>query len=189
MTRDADLVKLFDHVKARHGKVDVLFANAGVAFPAPIEQVDVEHFDIHYNVNVKGAFFTIKHALPLLAEGSSVILTSSGLDVKGAAGMSVYSSTKAAVRSLVRSLALELKEQGIRVNSIAPGPIETPIFGRMGLPQEAVDEFGKDIQSQVPLGRFGKPEEIAEPVAFLASDAASYIVGAELYVDGGFAQV
>ena len=184
----ADLDRLAAAAGESFGHVDVLIVNAGIAKPAPLAETTPEFFDQHFDINVKGLLFTVKQFLPLLRKGSSVILTGSALDETGAAGMAVYSATKAAVRNIARSLAAELAPQGIRVNTVAPGPIETPIYDRMGLPQEVAEGFASQVASKVTLGRFGKPEEVAPVAVFLASDDSSYITGARLSVDGGFSE-
>lgn len=184
-----DLNRLYAAVKARHGRIDILFANAGVARLAPLEAVDEAHFDLLFDVNVKGLLFTVQKALPLLSPGAAIILNSSIANTKGTPAFGVYSATKAAVRSFARTWTAELKDRGIRVNTISPGPIETPIFDTLGLPPEQLSEFGANISQSVPLGRFGRPEEIAAAVLFLASDAASYIAGVDLYADGGMVAV
>jgi NAD(P)-dependent dehydrogenase (short-subunit alcohol dehydrogenase family) len=181
--------RLVEVVRDSGGRVDALFANAGIAVPAPFDQADEAHFDSMFDTNVKALFFITQALAPFFVQGTSVIFNTTALVRKGVAGMSVYSASKAAVRSLARTLAAELAPQGVRVNCIAPGPIETPIYGRMGLPQEAVEEFGQQIQRQVPLQRFGNPDEIARAATFLASADASYMTGSEITIDGGFAQV
>jgi NAD(P)-dependent dehydrogenase (short-subunit alcohol dehydrogenase family) len=185
----ADIDKLFAEVAKKFGKIDVLFANAGVAKFAPFAATTEAQYDEQFDINVKGAYFTIQKALPHLNDGASIILNTSVAGQEGVPNSSAYSSTKAAMRSLARTMAAELAERNIRVNCVAPGPIVTPIFGRTGLPQEAIDEFSKYVISRVPLKRFGQPEEVAGVVAFLASSDASYVNGIELHVDGGLAQV
>jgi NAD(P)-dependent dehydrogenase (short-subunit alcohol dehydrogenase family) len=184
-----DVDKLYEEVSQKLGKIDVLFVNAGVAKFVPLADTSESTYDDQFDINIKGAYFTIQKALPFLNDGASIILNTSVAGSKGTAGASAYSATKAALRSLARTAAAELVGRGIRVNAIAPGPIVTPIFGRTGLPQEAIDEFAKDMISKVPMKRFGQPEEVAGAVAFLASQDASYITGVELNVDGGFGQI
>ncbi|GJL73668.1 MAG: oxidoreductase [Nitrosomonas sp.] len=189
VTNIEDLDRLFAQIQEHFGRIDVLFANAGIAPLLPIEAVTEEHFDHLFNTNVRGLFFTIQKSLPLLSEGASVILNASVVAQSGLANTSIYSATKAAVRSLGRTLAAELAPRGIRVNVVSPGLIETPFWGKVGLSKDEVDAFGAQVVQQTPLGRPGKPEEIAATVAFLASDDASYFTGADLVADGGMIQV
>src|SRR5579862_434450 len=184
-----DIDKLYAEVSRKLGKIDVLFVNAGVAKFAPLAETSEGALDEQYDINIKGDYFTIQKALPFLNDGASIILNTSVADSTGTIGASAYSGTKAALRSLARTAAAELVGRGIRVNTVAPGPIETPIFGRTGLPQEAVDEFAKGVKERVPMKRFGQPEEVASAVAFLASQDASYITGVEINVDGGLGQI
>ena len=184
-----DLDSLFAQVQEQFGRVDVLFANAGIARFAPFDAVTEEHFDSLFNINVRGLFFTVHKALPLLSEGASVILNASVVAQSGLPNTSIYSATKAAVRSLGRTLAAELSPRGIRVNVVSPGLIETPFWSKVGLSQDEIDAFGEQVVHQTPLGRPGRPAEIAATVAFLASDDASYFTGADLVVDGGMIQV
>jgi NAD(P)-dependent dehydrogenase (short-subunit alcohol dehydrogenase family) len=181
----ADIDALMQQAGRHLGHLDVLFLNAAVAQPAPLEAVTEAQFDAMADVNFKGVFFTIQKALPLLREGASVIVTTSIANQLGSPNFSVYAACKAALRSLVQSLALELVGRGIRVNAISPGPIATPIWGRLGLPGEARQAIVDDIGRKSPIGRFGEPAEIAQAALFLAGDASSYIVGQELAVDGG----
>ena len=185
----ADIDKLYKAVSQKFGKIDVLFANAGVAKFAPFADSSEALFDEIFDINVKGVFFTIQKALPLLNNGGSIIINSSVANQTGFANAGVYSATKAAVRSFARTLTTELADRKIRVNVVSPGPIATPIFGRTGLPQEAVDEFAKAVLDKVPIKRFGQPEEIANAVLFLANSESAYITGVELQVDGGMVQV
>ena len=171
------------------GKIDILFNNAGVAYFLPISDITEDHFDSQFNINVKGPFFLVKEALPHLNDGGVIIGNTSVVGQKGFDGTSVYSATKAAFRSLSRVLASELRERKIRTVSVAPGPIETPIYGKLGMPQEEVEAMGAGFAQQVPLGRFGSSDELAKSVLFLASDDASYVNGVELEVDGGLSQI
>ena len=185
----ADLDRFYSTVAQKFGKIDILFANAGVAKFASLEESSEALYDEIFDINSKGLFFTIQKALPHLRDGGSIILNSSVIDAKGSVQAGIYAATKGAVRSFARSMAASLVPRNIRVNTVAPGPIETPIFGRTGLPQEAIDEFAKNILATVPMKRFGKPEEVAGAVAFLASNDASYITGVEINVDGGMGQI
>jgi len=184
-----DLDRLFTQVKAQFGRVDVLFANAGIAPFVPFEAVTEEHFDGLFNINVRGLFFTVQKALPLLSEGASIILNASVVAQSGFPNTSIYSATKAAVRSLGRTLAAELSPRGIRINVVSPGLTETPLLGKLGLSKEEIDAFGAQVIQQTPLGRPGQPEEIAATVAFLASEDSSYFTGADLVADGGLVHV
>jgi NAD(P)-dependent dehydrogenase (short-subunit alcohol dehydrogenase family) len=184
-----DVDKLFAEVSRKLGKIDVLFVNAGIVTFASFAETSERTYDEQFDINIKGAYFTIQKALPLLNDGASIILNTSVADRKGTVGASAYSATKAALRSLARTVAAELAGRGIRVNTVAPGPIVTPIFDRAGLPKEAVDEIAKELVSKVPMKRFGQPEEVAATVAFLASQDASYITGVEINVDGGLGQI
>ena len=172
-----------------YGKIDILFLNAGIAPFAPIAEITEEHFDELFNINVKGPFFTIKEAIAHLSEGAVIIGNTSVVNQKGFPGTGVYSATKAALRSLSRVLANELAEKKIRAVSVAPGPIDTPIYGKIGLPEEQIQQMGASFSEIVPLSRFGSAEELAKTVLFLASDEASYVNGVELAVDGGMSQV
>lgn len=185
----ADLDRLFETVRKTKGKVDVLFANAGMGEFVPLGDITEEHFDRTFDANVKGLLFTVQKALPLMPDGGSIILNASVAGGKGIPAFSVYSASKAAVRSFARSWTSDLKARRIRVNAISPGPIETPIFGSIFPTQEAVDQFKSQITASVPLGRMGAPEEIANAALFLATDESSYVTGAEIFVDGGMAQV
>jgi NAD(P)-dependent dehydrogenase (short-subunit alcohol dehydrogenase family) len=183
-----DLDRLYESVKGYGRKLDVVFANAGIAQLAPFGTVDEKFYDRHFDANVKGLFFTVQKSLPLLNDGASIILNASMATVKGFSDISVYSATKAAVRSFARTWTNELRQRRIRVNAISPGYIDTPIFEswRQG---DELTKMKDDLAKTVPLGRLGDPYEIAKAVAFLASDEASYISGIELFVDGGVAQI
>jgi NAD(P)-dependent dehydrogenase (short-subunit alcohol dehydrogenase family) len=185
----ADLDTLYERTVARFGKIDILVANAGIARFAPIEQVDEAIFDNIVNINFKGTYFTVQKALPHFNEGGSIILISSNGQGRGFPTTSVYSATKAAVRSLARTLSTELLARRIRVNAISPGAIDTPIFGTIGIPEEYLAEAKKDIQSQVPLKRFGTLKELAMVAVFLASSDSSFILGEEITVDGGWSNL
>ncbi len=180
-----DIDALVNQVKEEFGGVDVLFINAGVAAFASIEELSEEQFDNMMNINFKGAFFTLQKFLPLLREGASVINLSSINAYTGMPSTSVYAASKAAMNSLTRTAASELAPRKIRVNSVNPGPVNTPIFGKLGMPEAAIKEFASAMQNRIPLKRFGEPEDIANLVAFLASDEASFITGAEYNIDGG----
>jgi len=187
----ADLDRLYETVKQHKGRIDILFANAGVADVAPLGSITESHFDKIFNINVKGLLFTVQKALPLFQDGGSIILTASVGGSKGFEGVSVYGATKAAIRSFARSWTVDLKHRKIRVNAVSPGMISTPMLSGqgMGLGDEQVEQFKKSILNSVPLGRVGNPDEIAKTVAFLASNDSSYITGIELFVDGGIAQI
>jgi NAD(P)-dependent dehydrogenase (short-subunit alcohol dehydrogenase family) len=184
-----DLDRLFAQIKREKGKLDVVFANAGVAKYAPLGTITEELYDSIFNVNVKGLLFTVQKALPLLPDGASIILNASIVSSKGLPANSVYSATKAAVRSFARTWTTDLKERRIRVNAVSPGATDTPGLDHLLASSEAGQQRRKMISSAVPLGRFGTPDEVARAVVFLASDDSSYVTGTELFVDGGFAQV
>lgn len=183
-----DLDTVFSTIASESGRLDVLFANAGGGDMLPLGQITEAHFDRIFGTNVRGVLFTVQKALPLLRKGSSVILTGSTAAVKGTANFSVYSASKAALRSLVRSWALDLKDSGIRINVVSPGPIRTPGLGGL-VSEEHRQGLFDALAAEVPLGRLGEPEEVGKAVVFLASDDASFINAAEIYVDGGLAQI
>ena len=184
-----DLDRLFARVKEQKGRLDILFANAGIAKYATLGQITEELYDAIFDINVKGLLFTVQKALPLMPDGSSVILNASIVASKGLSSNSVYSATKAAIRSFARTWTTDLKSRHIRVNAISPGTIDTPGLNDLLASGEAGEQRKKMISTAIPLGRLGKPDEIAAAVVFLASDDASYITGTELFIDGGFAQV
>src|SRR5204862_1179932 len=185
----ADVYKLFAEVSQKLGKIDVLFVNAGIAKFVPFAETSESLYDEQFDINIKGAYFTIQKVLPLLNDGASIILNTSVVDSKGYAGTSAYSATKAALRSLARTAAAELVGRGIRVNTVAPGPIVTPIVEKSGLSKEAIDEFAKETVAKVPMKRFGQSEEVAATVAFVASQDAAYITGVEITVAGGMGRI
>jgi NAD(P)-dependent dehydrogenase (short-subunit alcohol dehydrogenase family) len=170
-------------------QLDVLFVNAGVTWPAPLDSVDEAHFDGQIAINLKGPFFTVQKAAPLLRQGASVILTTSCLDEMGLAGMSVYSASKAALRSLARTVSAELSPRGIRVNAIAPGPVNTPIYGKLGMTAEQLEGFAADLKGKIPMRRFAEAGEIASAALFLASSDSSFMLGEEITIDGGWARL
>jgi NAD(P)-dependent dehydrogenase (short-subunit alcohol dehydrogenase family) len=184
----SDLDRFYDAVMKHHRPIDIIFANAGVAKLAPFGTVDEEFFDLHFDANVKGLFFSVQKGLPLMKDGGSIILTGSIADIKGFPAMSVYSATKAAIRSFARTWTNDLRSRRIRVNVLSPGHIDTPILESLQQ-GDALTKMKKEMENNVPLGRLGEPDEIAKAVSFLASDEASYVSGAELYVDGGVAQI
>lgn len=185
----ADLDRLFAVIKEKAGRLDVLFANAGGGEFAPLGQITEAHFDKTFATNVKGLLFTVQKALPLLPDGASIILNASIVSIKGMENFSVYSATKAAVRSFARSWTVDLKARKIRVNALSPGPIDTPGVNGLGKNEEESQAIKKSLAAAVPLGRIGDPDEIAKAALFLASDDSSFVTGIELFVDGGMAQI
>jgi NAD(P)-dependent dehydrogenase (short-subunit alcohol dehydrogenase family) len=184
-----DLDRLFEQIRREKGKLDIVFANAGIARFAALGQINEEFYDSIFNINVKGLLFTVQKALPLLPDGASIILNASIVASKGFSSNSVYSATKAAIRSFARTWTTDLKDRRIRVNAVSPGVIDTPGLSDLLASGPAGEERFKMISSSVPLGRLGTPDETAKAVVFLASDDSSYITGIELFVDGGIAQV
>jgi len=185
----ADLDRLFAQIRTEKGKLDIVFANAGVAKYAPFGKITEEFYDSIFSINVKGLLFTVQKALPLLLDGASIILNASMAGSKGLPTYSVYSATKAAVRSFARTWTTDLKDRRIRVNAISPGSIDTPAANDLLASSEVGEQRRKMVSTSIPLGRFGRPDEVAKAVVFLASEDSSYVTGTELFVDGGFAQV
>jgi len=181
----ADIEALMQQVQNQHGHLDILFVNAGIVHAAPFEFITEEQFDSMVTTDFKGAFFTIQKALPLLTKNASIIVTTSITNLMGSPNFSVYAACKAALRSLVQTLGLELIGRGIRINAISPGPISTPMYDRFGLPDEVQQAIKAEISRKSPIKRFGTPEEVARAALFLASEDSSYIVGDEIVVDGG----
>lgn len=189
VSKPEDNVRLIKESVEKYGSIDILFLNAGIAPLSPTTDITEAHYNSVFDTNVKGPILATKEALPHINDGGTILFTNSIVHQKGFDGLGIYTASKGALRAFSRVLTSEVKSRGIRVNSIAPGPIDTPIYGKMGLPEDALEEMGKGFASQVPLGRFGSSEEIAQTALFLASDEASYINGVELEVDGGLSQV
>lgn len=186
VTKVADLERLYADTVERFGKIDVLVANAGVVAMGPLGETDEATFDQVSDINFKGAYFTVQAVLPHLADSASVLITGSAVAYKAMPGMAVYTATKAAVRSLVRTLASELAPRGVRVNGLSPGAIETPIYGTLGMSEEEVGSMVGQFLTQIPLSRFGDADEMAKAAVFLGSDDSSYVTGSDLVADGGF---
>lgn len=185
----ADLDKLYAQIKQLHGRLDIVFANAGIGEFATIEQLTEEHYDKIMDTNLKGVVFTVQKALPLIPKGGAIVLNASIVSVKGMPAFGVYSATKAALRSFARTWTTDLKDRQIRVNVVSPGPIQTPGVEGLANDEEGTKQLKAGLIAQVPLGRMGDPDEVAKAVVFLASDDASYVAGVELFVDGGMVQV
>ncbi len=185
----ADLDRIFAAIREQKGRLDVVFANAGFGAFVPLGHITEEHFDAIYGTNVKGVVFTVQGALPLMGQGGTIILNASGVSVKGTPAFSIYSSTKAAVRNLARSWAMDLKGRGIRVNVVSPGPVPTPGYDNFGMSKEKMAGFLEAMTATIPLGRVGTPDEIARTVVFLASEDSAFVNAVELFVDGGASQV
>jgi len=185
----SDLDRLYEAVKREKGRIDVLFANAGIVRVAPLGEITEDLFDGVFAINVRGLLFSVQKALPLFRDGGSIILNASNSSVQGTATNSVYSASKAAVRSFARTWTSDLKGRRIRVNTLSPGPVETPIFETVPFPRDVVERIKSELIAQVPMGRMGRPEEVANAALFLASDDSSFVTGIELFVDGGMAQV
>jgi NAD(P)-dependent dehydrogenase (short-subunit alcohol dehydrogenase family) len=189
VTKLGELDSLFQQVRKKYGRIDVLYLNAGIAKLGSVAETTEEVFDDILDANFRGAYFTVQKALPLLSDGGAIVFTTSWFDDAGVAGTSAVSASKAALRNFTRTLASELIGRNIRVNAVSPGVIETPLFEKLGLPEANAQELAQVLLQQIPAKRFGKPEEVAAAVAFLASDDASYITGVELAVDGGRTQL
>src|SRR6188472_1872838 len=187
----ADLDRLYATVKEQKGHIDILFANAGVGEFAPLGEITEAHFDKTFDINVKGLLFSVQKAIPLFQDGrgGSIILNASIASSKGFETSTIYSATKAAVRSFARTWTVDLKQRKIRVNAISPGPIDTPIFSSAIQTEEQIEQIKNSLVASVPMGRMGSPDEVAKAVSFLASDDSSYVTGIELFVDGGMAQI
>jgi NAD(P)-dependent dehydrogenase (short-subunit alcohol dehydrogenase family) len=185
-----DLDRLYEQINERYGRLDILFANAGGGAFVPLGEITEEHFDKYFGINVKGTLFTVQKALPLMTAGGAIVLNASMVTIKGLPGFSVYAATKAALRSFARTWAVDLKGKNIRVNVVSPGTVVTPAYkSELGMNDEQIKEFEAQAASTAPLGRTGTPDEIARAVVFLASEDSSFMTGAELFVDGGAAQI
>ncbi len=190
VSKSSDLDRLYKAVREQKGKLDIVFANAGIGEFAPLGEITEEHFDKQFNVNVKGLLFTVQKALPLLVSGGCIVLNASIVSITGSPAFSVYSATKAAVRSFARTWCVDLKQRGIRVNAISPGVVPTAGYTTsLGMTREQVDQFVQASIGNIPLGRAGSTDEIAKAVLFLGSEESSYVNGIELFVDGGLAQI
>jgi NAD(P)-dependent dehydrogenase (short-subunit alcohol dehydrogenase family) len=185
----ADLDRLYNTIKDQKGRLDILFANAGIGKFAPLGEISEAHFDKIFGINVKGVLFSVQKALPLFKDGGSIILNASIAASKGIEAFSVYNATKAAIRSFARTWTVDLKHRNIRVNAVSPGPIDTPALDGLAQNEEEVEQLKKSLISAVPMGRMGSPDEVAKVVSFLASDESSFVTGIELFVDGGMAQI
>jgi NAD(P)-dependent dehydrogenase (short-subunit alcohol dehydrogenase family) len=184
-----NVAAMMEQIRNDFGSLDILVANAGITKPLPASAVDEAHIDEQFDINFKGVFFTVQKALSILQSPASIVLTTSCLDEMGMPGMSIYAATKAAVRSLARSLSAELIDQGIRVNAVSPGPIETPIYSKLGMSAEALQAMSSQLIQQIPMRRFGQADEVAQAVVFLASDDSSFMLGEEIVVDGGWSKI
>ena len=190
IAKQDDLDRVFDAIRTQYGRLDILFANAGGGEFSPLGQITEAQFDKYFGINVKGTLFTVQKALPLMPQGSAIVINGSMVSIKGAPAFGVYAATKAALRSFARTWASDLKGRNIRVNVVAPGTIVTPAYkSELGMTDEQIEGFKAHTASVTPLGRTGTPDEVAKAVSFLASDDASYITGIELFVDGGQAQI
>jgi NAD(P)-dependent dehydrogenase (short-subunit alcohol dehydrogenase family) len=190
VSRLADIGKIYQTIREQKGKLDILFANAGIGEFAPLGQITEEHFDKQFGINVKGTLFTVQGALPLMSAGSAIVLNASLVSIKGSPAFSIYSATKAALRSFARNWAVDLKGKGIRVNAVSPGVIPTPGYHTsLGMTEQQLEDYIQSVTPAIPLGRTGTTDEIAKAVAFLTSEESSYITGSELFVDGGQGQI
>ena len=189
LRRPAEIDTVIEAVRKRHGRIDILFANAGKGLAAPLDAVTEAQIDEQFGLNFKGLFFTVQKAARLMEKGGSIVLTTSFLNAVGASGLSILSATKAAVRSLARTLGAELAPRGIRVNAVSPGAISTPFHGKLGLGPDELKAVAEGIEAHVPFHRFGEAEEIARAALFLAGPDSTYVTGTELVVDGGLTQV
>jgi NAD(P)-dependent dehydrogenase (short-subunit alcohol dehydrogenase family) len=189
VAKPEELDRLYSEIKTKHGGLDILFANAGIALFAPTDAIDEAFYDRMTDINVRGLFFTVSKALPLLRDGSSVTLTGSSVSIKGMPGAAVYAATKAAVRSFARTWTAEIPAKKARFNVLAPGPTETPIFQKAGFTKEQAEGFESQVLASVPAGRMAKQEEMAKAALFLASSDSSFVLGTEFFVDGGISQV